>query len=119
GKVRVHVIPWLGTRGVDVPARPEFTRVVQTTGSNSHHVYPGAWFAKKRRPALRAEGAPSRVTTVRLDVEVLQAALRQCERRSGHGEERGKGTPGLSLTVPTVPVQRKEWRRRTLLPNRT
>src|SRR2546428_13061619 len=68
GKVRVHVIPWLGTRGVDVPARSELTRVVQTTGSNRHDVYPGAWFAKKKRPALRAEGPPSRMTNVRPDV---------------------------------------------------
>src|SRR5438309_5465276 len=119
GKVRVHVIPWLGTRGVDVPARPELTRVVQTTGSNSHDVYPGAWFAKKRRPALGAEKPPSRMTTVRLDVEVLRPALRQCERCSGHGENWGKGTPSLSLTIPTVTVQRKEWGRRTLIANRT
>src|SRR5215467_12898638 len=117
GQAWVHVIPWLSTHREDVLAGAEFTRIVQAARSNRHHVRPGTRFAEERRPALSAEDPASHVAAVRLHVEVLRTPLRQSERCSGYGEDGRKGTPGLSLTIPTMTVQREEWLRPTFVPN--
>src|SRR5437016_2429760 len=108
GQAWVHVIPWLGAHDEDVLAGPELAGVVQAAGSNRHHVCPGTRFAEETRPARAAEGPPSRVATVRLEIEAPRTPSCHPECRPGHRQDWREGTPSLSLTIPAVAIQRKE-----------
>jgi len=114
----VHVIPGLGTHGVNVLARPKLTGVIQAAHANGHQLWCRAGQAKEWRPALAAEGPPSRMPTGRGEREVLRAPPHDSEGRFGHAQDGGKGTARLALTIPTVTMEREEWSCRTFIANR-
>src|SRR3989442_8201670 len=63
-QVWVHVIPGLGTRGVDVLAGAERTRIVQTARSNRDDLRRRPGYPEQRRSAVAAKRPPSGVSTV-------------------------------------------------------
>src|SRR5207249_7087473 len=71
----VHAIPGLGTRGVDVLAGPECTRVVQTARSNRDHLGRRAGEPEQGRSAVAAKRPRCGVSAICGELEVFRTSL--------------------------------------------
>jgi hypothetical protein len=86
----------------------ERTRIVETAGSNRHHVAACARPAEHRRSAIATEISPGRIPTVGCEIKVLRGTLRHLEGCTGNSEYCRIGAPSLTLTIPAVTIHREQ-----------
>jgi hypothetical protein len=99
---------WLGRNSLGSSKLP--TRTVTRSGRESRRPKSGDPHAAQKARLV--------VCPLSADREVLRAPVSYGESRFGYGQDRGKCTASLALTIPTVTIEREKRFRRTFIVNR-